>query len=92
MIEGQDGESDERLSRIEALTDTSLSQLDPDDRRGELLRRRTGVVTTQIQQTRQADILRAQPLQLATEASDLALRYDISTEPTGESSHGYSRL
>ena len=39
MIEGQDGESDERLSRIEALTDTSLSQLDPDDLLDELLDR-----------------------------------------------------
>ena len=39
MIEGQDGESDERLSRIEALTDTSLSQLEPDDLLDELLDR-----------------------------------------------------
>jgi len=39
VIEGQDGESDERLSRIEALTDTSLSQLEPDDLLDELLDR-----------------------------------------------------
>ncbi|BCB89266.1 PP2C family protein-serine/threonine phosphatase [Phytohabitans suffuscus] len=31
MIEGLGGGSDERLRRIETLTDTSLSQLDPDD-------------------------------------------------------------
>ncbi|WP_246274280.1 PP2C family protein-serine/threonine phosphatase [Phytohabitans houttuyneae] len=37
MIEGHD--SDERLRRMEALTDTSLSQLDPDDMLDELLDR-----------------------------------------------------
>jgi hypothetical protein len=38
---------------------------------------RSRALTTQIQQTRQADILRTQPLQLSTESSNLALRYDI---------------
>jgi len=39
VIEGLGGGSDERLRRIEALTDTSLSQLDPDDLLDELLDR-----------------------------------------------------
>jgi sigma-B regulation protein RsbU (phosphoserine phosphatase) len=39
VIEGVDDGSDERLSRIEVLTDTSLSQLEPDDLLDELLDR-----------------------------------------------------
>ena len=39
MIEGLGSGSDERLRQIEALTDTSLSQLDPDDMLDELLDR-----------------------------------------------------
>ncbi|MDQ7906381.1 SpoIIE family protein phosphatase [Phytohabitans sp. ZYX-F-186] len=39
MIDGSGAGSDERLRRIEALTDTSLSQLDPDEMLDELLDR-----------------------------------------------------
>ncbi|WP_246273109.1 PP2C family protein-serine/threonine phosphatase [Phytohabitans houttuyneae] len=46
MVEALGGGSDERLRRIEALTDTSLSQLDPDDMINELLDRVRGVLGT----------------------------------------------
>lgn len=46
MIEGLGSGSDERLRRIEALTDTSLSQLDPDDLLDELLDRVREVLRT----------------------------------------------
>jgi sigma-B regulation protein RsbU (phosphoserine phosphatase) len=44
VIEGSGGGNDERLRRIEALTDTSLSQLDPEDLLDELLDRVRGVL------------------------------------------------
>jgi phosphoserine phosphatase RsbU/P len=44
VIDGPDG--DERLRRIEALTDTSLSQLDPDDMLDEVLDRARAVLRT----------------------------------------------
>ncbi|WP_197938619.1 PP2C family protein-serine/threonine phosphatase [Phytohabitans flavus] len=46
MIQGVDDGSDERLRRIEALTDTSLSQLDPEDMLDELLDRVRDVLRT----------------------------------------------
>jgi serine phosphatase RsbU (regulator of sigma subunit) len=46
VIEGLGSGSDERLRRIEALTDTSLSQLDPDDLLDELLDRVCEVLRT----------------------------------------------
>jgi serine phosphatase RsbU (regulator of sigma subunit) len=46
VIEGAAGNSDERLRRIEALTDTSLSQLDPTDMLDELLDRIRQVLRT----------------------------------------------
>jgi phosphoserine phosphatase RsbU/P len=46
VIQGLGGESDERLRRIEALTDTSLSQLDPTDMLDELLDRVRDILRT----------------------------------------------
>ncbi len=46
MIQGLGGGSDERLRHIEALTDTSLSQLDPDDMLDELLDRVRQILRT----------------------------------------------